>query len=146
MLVIGMQRFSNPSGSYSANLSILARGQAGTKSRSLLFIPSAVPTGLSRPPTPQDLSALLCSAQQLRKDPRNASSYAQGLRHDRTPEGLRDDCGGDRRPRLSVSFGLGLKPGSHGQGKELCPSSVVPMVSGDRLPGVTFQLCYLPAR
>lgn len=29
------QKFSNPSGSYSANLGILARGQAGTKSRSL---------------------------------------------------------------------------------------------------------------
>lgn len=29
------QKFGNPSGSYSANLSILARGQAGTESRSL---------------------------------------------------------------------------------------------------------------
>lgn len=47
------QKFSNPSGSYSANLSILARGQAGTKLRSLLLIPIAVPTGLGRPPALQ---------------------------------------------------------------------------------------------
>lgn len=47
------QKFSNPSGSYSANLSILARGQAGTKLCSLLLIPSVVPTGLGRPPALQ---------------------------------------------------------------------------------------------
>lgn len=138
MLVIGMQRFSNPSGSYSANLSILARGQAGTKSRSLLFIPSAVPTGLSRPPTPQDLSALLCWL----------NSSGKTLEMPVATPRASDTTGrlwGDRRPRLSVSFGLGLKPGSRGQGKELCPPSVVPVVSGDRLPGVAFQLCYLPA-
>lgn len=45
------QKFSNPSGSYSANLSILARGQAGTKLCSLLLIPIVVPTGLCRPQT-----------------------------------------------------------------------------------------------
>lgn len=53
------QRFSNPSGSYSANLSILARDQAGTKLPSLLLIPSLVPTGLGRPPALQCYSAWL---------------------------------------------------------------------------------------
>lgn len=50
------QSFGNPSGSYSANLSTLAGGQAGTKSHSLLLIPSLVPTGLGWPPALRDLS------------------------------------------------------------------------------------------
>lgn len=56
------QKFRNPSGSYSANLGILARRQAGTKSCFSLLIPNAVPTGLGRPPAleiSQDSSASL---------------------------------------------------------------------------------------
>lgn len=81
-------RFSNPSGSYSANLSILARDQTGTKLPSLLLIPSLVPTGLGRPPALQDLSVLLCLAQGLRKAPKNATNCprAPGMaRHKKGP-------------------------------------------------------------
>lgn len=62
----GTPRDSNPSGGYSANLGVLARGQAGTSPRSLL-IPAAVPTGRSGPPPPWGLPGFLCLAQQLRK-------------------------------------------------------------------------------
>lgn len=59
------QRFSNPSGSYSVNLCILARGQAGTKSGSLLLIPSAVSAGLGSPSPAGFVSAnLLLSMAQ----------------------------------------------------------------------------------
>lgn len=82
-------RFSNnPSGSDSANLSILARGQAETKSCSLLLIPSVVPTGLGQPPALQDLSVLLCLAEQVKKALRNATSCprASGMaRHQKGP-------------------------------------------------------------
>lgn len=83
-------RFSNPSGSYSANLSILARDQTGTKLPSLLLIPSLVPTGLGRPPALQDLSVLLCLAQGLRKAPKNATNCprAPGMARDRKGRGL----------------------------------------------------------
>lgn len=63
------QKFRNPSGSYSANLRILARGQAGTKLCSLLLIPNAVPTGLGRLPALEisqgSSSGLNCSKKPL---------------------------------------------------------------------------------
>lgn len=56
-------RFSNPSGSYSANLSILARDQTGTKLPSLLLIPSLVPTGLGWPRPAGSVSVTLLGSR-----------------------------------------------------------------------------------
>lgn len=83
-------RFSNPAGSFSANLSILARDQTGTKLPSLLLIPSLVSTGLGQPPALQDLSVLLCLAQGLKKAPRNATNCprAPGMARHRKGPGL----------------------------------------------------------
>lgn len=92
------QRFSNPSGSYSANLSILARDQAGTKLPSLLLIPSLVPTGLGRPPALQCYSAWLKGSKK--KSPRNATNCP------RAP-GMAGHRKGHGKPGLSQSFGLG---------------------------------------
>lgn len=93
-------RFSNnPSGNDSANLRILARGQAETKSCSLLLIPSVVPTGLGQSPALQDLPVLFCLAQQVKKGPRTATA-ALGPQYGQTSEGARDDCGVMEDPDL----------------------------------------------
>ena len=86
------QRFSNPSGSYSTNLSILARGQAGTKSRSFLLISSAVPVHPAGLSSAGFVSATLLGST-AQGSPLKCHWLPQGLGHSQTPGGPRDKCG-----------------------------------------------------